>query len=257
MLESLVHEANAFVTLTYAPEHEPESGSLSAEHLTKWLKRLRKRVAPRLIRYFAVGEYGDRSERPHYHAALFNYPCCVGGPVRGGVCQCVACTDVRETWGFGHVMVGTLTEKSAQYIAGYVVKKMTADNDTRLAPGQVPEFARMSLRPGIGADALWDVASVMMQYSLEKQLPSQLRHGAKLLPLGRYLRNRLSKVLGQNEEERQSLSDQALSHLYEELSLVRSVAWATDKSVRQVFAEANAGYEQALIGKQTLKRKSL
>lgn len=94
-------------------------------------------------------------------------------------------------------MVGQLTEQSAQYIAGYVVKKMTRPEDKRLF-GRGPEFARMSLRPGIGAHAIPDVASVMMQYKLENRgdVPVGLRHGPKERPLGRYLRRQLRLQVG-------------------------------------------------------------
>jgi hypothetical protein len=133
---------------------------------------------------------------------------------------------------------------------------MTSKDDERLA-GKYPEFARMSLNPGIGADALWEVASAMLATNTEDRLPTQLRHGSKLMPLGRYLKKSLSTKLGQTDEVRESLSDQALSHLYEELSLVRSAAWAADTSVREVFREVNAPYAQALEGRLKLKRRSL
>lgn len=154
-------------------------------------------------------------------------------------------------------MVGSLTEQSAQYIAGYVVKKMTSSTDARLA-GRTPEFARMSLRPGIGANALWDVASELMRHNLENRHHSRLAHGARLLPLGRYLRGRLSSYLGQSDEKFASLSDQALQRCYEELQLVRAVAWATDKAVRSVYREVNEPYSNALEGRARLKyRRSL
>lgn len=96
-------------------------------------------------------------------------------------------------------MVAELTFKSAAYIAGYVVKKMTRMQDTRLN-GRWPEFARMSLRPGIGADAMWDVASAVMQHKLEKKpdfdVPVDLRHGSKTFPLGRYLRRLVRERIG-------------------------------------------------------------
>lgn len=79
MLEAYQYEHNAFVTLTYAPEKLPENGSLVPEHVQSWLKRLRARVAPSKFRFFLVGEYGDESERPHYHAALFGFRSCVYG----------------------------------------------------------------------------------------------------------------------------------------------------------------------------------
>lgn len=125
MLESFYHAENSFVTLTYSDANLPTNGSLYPEHLKGWLKRLRERIAPQRIRYFAVGEYGDRTERPHYHAAVFGFMPCTGGVLsRRGECPCRSCTLVRESWGFGHVMVAELSFKSAAYIAGYVVKKM-------------------------------------------------------------------------------------------------------------------------------------
>lgn len=247
MLEAMCHADNAFVTLTY--EDAPES--LRPGDLRDWIKRLRKAWEPRRLRYFAVGEYGDKTGRPHYHAALFGFPCCVERVVSRGECKCASCSVVRGTWKFGHVLVGTLTPDSAQYCAGYVLKKMTSPDDVRLH-GRVPEFSRMSLKPGIGANALWDVASAMMQYKLDRKDVSQLRHGGKLMPLGRYLKGKLRDYCGQDEETQQSISDQALSRLYEELSQMRGFAAAMDVSVKKLYAEVNAPYEQKLEGKDRL-----
>lgn len=58
----------------------------------------------------------------------------------------------------------------------------------------------MSLRPGIGADATWDVASAVMQNKLEKKadfdVPVDLRHGSKKFPLGRYMRRLIRARVG-------------------------------------------------------------
>lgn len=71
-----------FITLTYNDENLPitRNGyrSLRKKDLQLFFKRLRKRhgasasdpEAP--IRYFAVGEYGGKIGRPHYHVILFN-----------------------------------------------------------------------------------------------------------------------------------------------------------------------------------------
>lgn len=189
MLESLKHEKSSFVTLTYDEKNLPKGGNLVPKDTQDWLKRLRKEVGQ--CRYYLVGEYGDQSWRPHYHVALYG----------------VGIEDedtVRDTWGMGHTMVGDLTQQSAQYIAGYVTKKMTSKNDSRLN-GLHPEFARMSLRPGIGAVALDEVVNAMTRSQgaelLLKQgdVPQELLHGKQKQPLGRYLRRKLRERYGFDE----------------------------------------------------------
>lgn len=203
MLEAMQHEASSFVTLTYRDADLPSDYSLQPGDLQGWLKRLRQRVAARegrQIRFFAVGEYGDRTLRPHYHAALFGYAGCQLSSMTKGECTCRQCSVVRETWGRGHTMVGYLTVKSAQYITGYVAKKMTRPDNPALQ-GRHPEFARMSLRPGIGAGAVPDVASAIMRWKLEHRgdVPVSLRHGSNEMPLGKYLRRMLRKHVGLDE----------------------------------------------------------
>lgn len=187
MLEALVHPGASFVTLTYADEYIPDGGSLAPRDVQLFTKRLRRLFDPIRLRHFTVGEYGDDTERPHYHMALF------------GVDR--SCADaVRDTWAMGHTMVGDLTMQSAQYIAGYVTKKMTDKLDERLC-GRYPEFARMSNRPGIGALSVDVLASALRSPAGEREIllagdvPSVLRHGSKVLPLGRFMKQKLREEL--------------------------------------------------------------
>lgn len=179
MLESFVHEESCFVTLTYDPQ-KYNGDSLVPEHCTKWLKRLRKALGDKKIRYFLVGEYGDHTQRPHYHAAIFGI-----GPSYEDL--------VLSSWNMGHVYVGDLSPHSARYITGYVVKKMTAKTDDRLS-GRYPEFARMS--KGIGRDAIPALAEAVKPYiEATEDVPTFVRAGSKTMPLGRYLRARIRKEL--------------------------------------------------------------
>lgn len=200
ILEQKDHAKSTFVTLTY--DDQKYSGStLVPEHLQLWLKKIRKAVHPEKLRYFAVGEYGDQSQRPHYHLALFGYGNCLRGQTRKAARCCQQCDLIADTWGFGHIYLGQLTTESAQYVAGYVTKKMTLKNDPRLQ-GRHPEFSRMSLRPGIGAGAADEIASTMLSHNLETSpadVPTSLRHGSRQLPLGRYLRRRLRLRIGRPE----------------------------------------------------------
>ena len=66
-----------FVTLTYNNKYYPRYG-VHKEAIQLFMKRLRIKLS-RLgiehnIKYFAVGEYGKNSGRPHYHLLLWNFP---------------------------------------------------------------------------------------------------------------------------------------------------------------------------------------
>lgn len=191
VLESYLHVQSAFATLTYAPESCPVE--LKPSHVQLFLKRLRRRYEPARLRYFAVGEYGDRTFRPHYHLALF------GVHVADG-------HIVSDAWGRGFVQLGELNEKSAMYVAGYVCKKMTSAEDPRLL-GRHPEFARMSLRPhGIGHGAGPLIAQALTSEGGSNGLmqsgdvPSEVRIDGKKMPLGRYLRGGLRESVGWSGE---------------------------------------------------------
>lgn len=213
-LESLCHERSAFVTLTYAPEKIPQGGSLEPRALQLFLKRLRfNSDAP--LRFFGVGEYGDQTERPHYHLALYGL-------------SALDARVVERSWRDGFAMVGDLTEQSAAYIAGYVTKKMTHASDPRLG-GRHPEFARMSLRPGIGALAMATLASALnnqhgsRELRLTGDVPYQLRLGRKSLPLARYLRQRLRKEMCLEDDDTRAARDRfSLDASAEVLALLKT-----------------------------------
>ena len=61
MIEAGEYEDNTFLTLSYNQESLPEGGTLVPKHLTAFFKALRKVWPEKKVRYYAVGEYGDRS----------------------------------------------------------------------------------------------------------------------------------------------------------------------------------------------------
>lgn len=231
-MEASQHEYSCFATLTYADDRLPAGNELVPRDLQLFVKRLRRASLYSRLRYFAVGEYGDKSWRPHYHAAIFGYPACQAGGFVRGECQCQPCSVVRATWGFGHVFLGELSISSAAYIGGYVVKKLTRKSEPALG-GRHPEFARMSLRPGIGALAVKDVASAMMPYLSSLQaVPAGCRHASinASMPFGKYLRKRLGDELGIPHAQSSEV-------FAEELRLVRAFASATGRSVKETYQE--------------------
>lgn len=156
-----MHELSTFVTLTYDDENLPESGSLVKSHYQSFMKRLRKfHGAP--IRFFHCGEYGETTRRPHYHAILFGIDFADkkthSKNAQGD--QIYTSETLAKIWGKGHCWIGSVTDKSAAYVARYIMKKVTGEQanahyeSLNLSTGEIyrltPEYITMSNRPGIG-----------------------------------------------------------------------------------------------------------
>lgn len=149
--EAKMHRENSYITLTYSPENLPADMSLNYRHFQLFMYRLRKEVGP--VRFFMCGEYGEREQRPHYHALLFGYQFDDlkdrGKNANGD--RLYESAKLERLWGLGYCVVGMVTKQSAGYVARYCMKKVTGDLAEGHYKGRTPEFARMSLKPGIGA----------------------------------------------------------------------------------------------------------
>lgn len=161
--EASLHENNMFLTLTYRPENIPPHGSLNKKHFQDFMKRYRFWVG-RKIRFFHCGEYGESTNRPHYHALIFGHEFSdrklhanIGGN------NLYSSDKLEELWTHGHCLIGNVTFESAAYVARYVTKKITGPkalehyNTINYETGEVltertPEYVTMSRRPGIGKD---------------------------------------------------------------------------------------------------------
>lgn len=150
-----------FVTLTYNDEEMPANGSLAPRDTQLFWKRLRKAFPDQSIRYYLCGEYGETTQRPHYHAVLLGARFPDMSHLRGGGSDRVWTSGtLTDLWSHGLTEFSAVTWASASYVTGYVRKKVLQSQDpdhyTRYDPetGElvdlVPEFARMSRRPAIG-----------------------------------------------------------------------------------------------------------
>lgn len=194
LLESLTHKSSLFVTLTYSDEHEPENGFLSPGDLHAFLKKLRKKIS---FRYYAAGEYGEKFMRPHYHLVLF-------GDFKLQVKNGHYHVDViAQCWKKGFIHIGELTHRSAAYITKYTLKNRWSKYDLDLA-GLTPEFQRMSLKPGIGAPAMKQIAEDLMSGKgsalLAKlgDVPGSFKDEGKHYPFARYLQRFLRDQIGRD-----------------------------------------------------------
>ncbi len=152
--EARMHESSVFVTLTYDQKRLPKNAELRPKDLSGFIKGLRQ-AQDRRITFFGCGEYGEISQRPHYHSVLFGVDFLdrdIGfDSSRPDVWRSQA---LDRAWGLGIAEGGSVTMASASYVAGYVRKKIRARDYARANPvtGEIlrPEFARMSLRPALG-----------------------------------------------------------------------------------------------------------
>lgn len=163
MNEAQMHDESCFVTLTYADDKIPPFGDLVYRHFQLFMKSLRFKYRPRPVRFFMCGEYGEKFDRPHFHALLFGVAfgdrtlwkqTSIGH-------ELYRSETLESLWPHGFSSVANLSFETAAYVARYCMKKVTGDNAhdhyTRIdtITGEMrevsPEFAHMSLKPGIGA----------------------------------------------------------------------------------------------------------
>jgi hypothetical protein len=113
------------------------------------------------IRFYACGEYGETTRRPHYHAILFNcgFPDALVHSKNNRGELLYTSADLGALWDNGQHLIGDVTFASAAYVARYCVKKVSGEKADEhysvfdadgVIHERLPEFALMSRRPGIG-----------------------------------------------------------------------------------------------------------
>ena len=158
------HGKGVFLTLTYANEHLPAYYSLRKKDLQDFWKRLRKHFTLSKIKYYASGEYGEQTQRPHYHAVVFGI-----NPLEYRALQ-----DEFNLWPWGHVDIGySVDEKSASYTAKYAAKRLgtKADYHPRERPFQV-------CSQGIGKQYALDNAEELKKNCIWKKVNTKPRYPA-------------------------------------------------------------------------------
>lgn len=176
--EKYQHERTSFVTLTYRDDALPgqrartksrtheiqKHASLSKRDLQQFTKRLNqhaRRTFGEGVKYYACGEYGETTHRPHYHIAIYGEDFGVDRVLwkhaKSGN-KLYRSQTLARLWPHGDADIGELTFESAAYIARYIMKKITgtmaADHYRRQDElgadyWLTPEFNVMSRRPGL------------------------------------------------------------------------------------------------------------
>lgn len=132
---------------------------------------------------------------------------------------------------------------------------MTSKDDLRLN-GRHPEFARMSNRPGLGADMMHEVASTLLAFNLDESqpdVPSALRHGKRMMALGRYLHRKLRTYVGKDPDSPEAVKAENRAEMQRLRDAQTSVPGR--KSLRDVYVEENTQKLRNLHSKQSLRKQ--
>lgn len=203
MQEDKVSEFSHFVTLTYDTDHVPitKNGFMTLVKTVKhintkgnlvdiphelsfqsFMKRLRK-YESRKLRYYAVGEYGGTTARPHYHAIIFN----VENPDN------YLRAWMRDGKSIGTIHVGDVSGDSIGYTAGYIQKGKIVPAHSR--DDRLQEFSLMS--KGLGKNYLSDEVKTYHKSNYKNNFLT-LEGGVKI-PMPKYYRD---KIFNDDEKEK-------------------------------------------------------
>lgn len=161
--EAQMHgDQNAFLTLTYKPESLPLGAGLNHRHYQLFQKRLRYYLPTHPTRYYMCGEYGERTNRPHYHSILFGYdfPDKKYHATTDTGFRLYRSQALDDIWQLGGCTIGAVNFQTVAYVARYIMQKKTGqhasyydiiDPETGEIVRREPEYNKMSLKPGIGA----------------------------------------------------------------------------------------------------------
>jgi len=180
-----------FITLTYNDNHLPvvygendqAIPTLEKSDLTLFLKRLRYFLGSggtTPLKYYAVGEYGTKTHRPHYHVLFFNLP--------KDKRHLIDRAWQKDNLPLGNTYTGSVNERSINYVAGYIINKRW-DSNTRL----IPPFSHMS--KGLGASYI----TKFKEWHQETGNHSAVLAGGAKIALPRYY---ASKIFNPLERER-------------------------------------------------------
>lgn len=149
-LESFKHKESCFITLTYSDAFLPSDYGLHKYHLQKFIKRLRFFLGKRKVKHYSVGEYGDKTGRPHYHLLCFGwYPADIYVYMFKGKTKVFSSSELDNLWPYGANTVGVVEPRSINYVTGYIRKKLYGRKGLEVYGLRQPPFQLSSQNLGV------------------------------------------------------------------------------------------------------------
>jgi len=211
--------------------------TLDKGDLQKFFKKLRKHISPQNFKYFACGEYGDETNRPHYHIIITGWQNPLSDIYYNPVIKNNSSYMLDELWPFGHNTVGGLERASVQYTVGYIRKKLYGDNgkidhSIYTSTNRTPPFQLAS--QGIGLK--------YAEKNMEKLMKGEITINGKTQPTPRYYK----KKLGHNPQMQQIKKDNIVKKIYQDVneSIINNLTYdqkiTRDRQINEVENAARA-----------------
>lgn len=131
------HDYCHFITLTYDDDHLPlspcDAPTLDKRHLQAFFKALRKYVD---MKYYAIGEYGPRTFRPHYHALVWS-----------AIDHHDMYDLIVNIWQQGNIRISPVVAAQLGYVANYHIVANSV-KQWLLEEARAPEFTLSSKHLG-------------------------------------------------------------------------------------------------------------
>lgn len=171
IMEMPYHKSSFFVTLTYDDEHlnfndyvnyetgeVGQSPTLVPDDVSKFIKNLRRHLDYHFphhpdISFFACGEYGTITHRPHYHLIIFGLELQDLEFYKKSKLGFSYYNSnlLSHIWQKGYVVVADCNWLTCAYVARYILKKQSGPKSKIYELYNFePEFCRMSRNPAIG-----------------------------------------------------------------------------------------------------------
>lgn len=217
--ESRFHDMKSFLTLTINEAHYPKDGSIRKKDLQLFFRRLRKHYPGLKVSYYAVGEYGTRTGRAHYHVILFGWDFHVDRRPHSKNefgHQLYKSATLDAIWGKGECLIGAVSSTSCGYVSGYAMKKVNGkraeehyrhvDKVTGETWIREREFSLISTRPAIGLRHF-------QKYANQMYIRGSVIDMGRELPIPKYYDRKLGEVdPGRLERVKDARIAKALDH---------------------------------------------
>lgn len=191
--------SSAFLTLTYerCPISSNGFQTLVKKDFQDFMKRLRKFISDKYIelgykskdeipslKYYACGEYGGKTQRPHYHAIMYNLPYQAVNDLQ----------IITSKWQHGYCYIAKSEPASIMYVAKYIQKISNRDisvvdretGEIIAEDDRVKEFSLMSKH--LGSNYLTEA---IIEYYRSRMLAVIRKENGVLMSMPRYYKEKI------------------------------------------------------------------